>query len=257
MKSIIETIPEGNIVLFEEIDTCAFLNKRDCIDKEKVKKMYDEYQSLKDAEEKRRKTHTDNAKRNGLTNFIDQPDEAEYTDDDDEDEDENENEDEKNAKTKTKDIKSNIITNEENKIKEILENGGKETKGFDMNLDRDITIYGSYVKKEMAHILEILDGYNYLYNTIVIMYTNYIDKIDSAVIRPGRIDHKILLSYADIYQVKKLYQLYYKQDIPTDIAKKIVERNVTTSFLINTCIIPCFHDIKKSITLALTQSTEI
>jgi ATP-dependent 26S proteasome regulatory subunit len=80
------------------------------------------------------------------------------------------------------------------------------------------------------------------------------NRIDDAIIRPGRIDHKVELKQANTYQVKKAYQLFYEKEIPDDIAEIIASRNITTSFLINTCIIPCFHDMEESIHLALNES---
>ena len=70
----------------------------------------------------------------------------------------------------------------------------------------------------------------------------------------GRIDHKIKLGHANLYQIKKAYNLFYEQDINDDIAQMIADRKITTSFLINTCIIPCINDMKKSVDLALTEN---
>jgi energy-coupling factor transporter ATP-binding protein EcfA2 len=49
----------------------------------------------------------------------------------------------------------------------------------------------------LSDILNCIDGILELKNTIMIFTTNYIDKLDKALIRPGRIDLKIELSYMD------------------------------------------------------------
>jgi hypothetical protein len=240
LKSIVDTIPPGNIALFEEIDTCSFFSKREHLEKDKLVKMYEAF---------KQKEQTSPAQLNSAN------------DNDNEDDDENEDEDEEdelNSKPfQSKKIKVNIPTHSNDTIKQLLENMDATKKEGSSNTAKPEYMLSSFLKNEIAHILEILDGYNYLYDTIVIMYTNHIDKIDPAVIRPGRIDHKIMLGYADLYQVKKLYKLYYDYEISEDIAKKIVDRNVTTSFLINTCIIPSFRDKDKSIELALTENNDL
>lgn len=68
-----------------------------------------------------------------------------------------------------------------------------------------------YLKLDISTILDILDGYQYLHNCIIILTTNYYDKLDKALIRPGRIDMQIEfteLSYTDIQNIIKLYTSY-------------------------------------------------
>jgi hypothetical protein len=243
LKSIIDTIPEGNIVLFEEIDTCEFFNKREYVDTQKINQMYTKMQK------KKKKSEDD---------FDDDDDDNNDDDDDDDDDDENSENSENNENSENKssnDHKQHKSLKTKNvfatkKMKKIFNGNGT----CDMNMSKNTDIFSSYIKTQMAHILEILDGYNYLHDTIIIMYTNHLDKIDPAIIRPGRIDHKLLLTYADQHQIKKLYYLYYDIEIDNNLAQLIEKRKVTTSFLINTCIIPCFHNMKESIYLALNES---
>ena len=82
----------------------------------------------------------------------------------------------------------------------------------------------------LKDLLEVFDGYNYLKNCIIIMTTNNIEKLDPALIRPGRIDHKIEFTHATSEQISEILALC---DIKTKINKKI-----TTSELINNIIAP-------------------
>ena len=54
--------------------------------------------------------------------------------------------------------------------------------------------------------LEVLDGYNYLNNCIVILTSNHPEIIDPAVTRPGRIDHDIQFSLCNEYQFKNIFK---------------------------------------------------
>ncbi len=45
-------------------------------------------------------------------------------------------------------------------------------------------------KINLSHLLEILDGYCYFKNCVVILTTNHVEKLDPAIIREGRIDMK-------------------------------------------------------------------
>lgn len=67
-------------------------------------------------------------------------------------------------------------------------------------LERTSIIPTDFKKEEyltLSDILNCIDGILELKDTIMIFTTNYVDKLDKALIRPGRIDLKIELSYMD------------------------------------------------------------
>lgn len=246
LKSIIDTIPEGNIILFEEIDTCAFFNKREHVDEKKVTAMYSKMKKTK----KKTSDSDSETSDEGSSNESDESDSETSNKSDESDTEEKSKKDKKKEKNSKLKMKGKNFFNKK-KIGKMINGENK----LDMNMSKDTDVFSTYVKTQMAHILEILDGYNYLHDTITIMYTNHLDKIDSAIVRPGRVDHKIMLTYADYYQIKKLYRLYYDEEIDDKYAKIIEKRRVTTSFLINTCIVPCFKDMNESINLAINEPT--
>lgn len=118
----------------------------------------------------------------------------------------------------------------------------------DSNTDKELmTILADkydkeYNKKIIGTMLKILDGYKYLAGCIVIMTTNDIESIDNAVLRPGRIDHIIELTYADKYQIQQIQQIfkYYYNGYKLDdaIIQKMVVDKLTTSYIINTLVMP-------------------
>jgi len=63
--------------------------------------------------------------------------------------------------------------------------------------------------ENLSILLNILDGINSNNGTIYILTTNYIDKIDKALIRPGRIDIHIEMNNFNWEQIKEMYTLFY------------------------------------------------
>ncbi|MGD9973323.1 MAG: AAA family ATPase [Desulfatirhabdiaceae bacterium] len=65
--------------------------------------------------------------------------------------------------------------------------------------------------EKMSGLLNILDGVTSPNgNVIYILTTNYIDRIDKAIIRPGRVDIRIEMKYFDMVDLKSMYQIYYE-----------------------------------------------
>lgn len=88
-------------------------------------------------------------------------------------------------------------------------------------------------------LLQILDGYLYLKDCIVFITTNKKNILDSALIRPGRVDYEIEFKLADEYQFSKAFEFYIGKDYRTFYPDFIFPENkFSTSCLINTIIIP-------------------
>lgn len=95
----------------------------------------------------------------------------------------------------------------------------------------------------LSDILEVLDGYCYFNECMVFMTTNHIDKLDSALIRPGRMDHKIEFENANKEQIIQIIKYFYNKDI----SKKTLTHmtmSISVSELINTIIIPHLDDYR-------------
>lgn len=82
-------------------------------------------------------------------------------------------------------------------------------------------------------MLNTLDGLGRKDNLVIFLTTNYRNKLDKALIRPGRVDKEIHFSYATINQIEQIY----KKIIPKQInildtfIKKISHLNLTTAIL--------------------------
>ncbi|KAJ0404679.1 hypothetical protein ATCC90586_002743 [Pythium insidiosum] len=75
-------------------------------------------------------------------------------------------------------------------------------------------------KLDLAGLLNVLDGVIDCPGRIIIMTTNHPEKLDPALIRPGRVNKKLLLSYMDWRQVHQMIE-YYSM---TTLTSKQVER---------------------------------
>jgi mitochondrial chaperone BCS1 len=57
---------------------------------------------------------------------------------------------------------------------------------------------------------------------ILFMTTNYVDKLDSALIRPGRVDTRQYIGYASESQVERMFRRFYRNASDAE-AKRFVK----------------------------------
>ena len=71
------------------------------------------------------------------------------------------------------------------------------------------------------------------------MTSNHPKVIDPAIIRPGRVDHEIMFELCDEYQFANIFKYFVGQDYKFVNENFIFpEKKYSTSFLINTIILP-------------------
>jgi chaperone BCS1 len=78
-----------------------------------------------------------------------------------------------------------------------------------------------------------LDGLDENQGRILIITSNYYDKIDKALIRPGRIDLHVEMKNASINTIKEMYAHYYDSKIPAKYLSKIRDEIVSPAELVN------------------------
>ncbi len=94
-------------------------------------------------------------------------------------------------------------------------------------------------KLSLSFLLNILDGTMAPEDTIFVMTTNHVKKLDRALIRPGRIDINIELKKCNKYQLRQIYQdLYGKK-----LSAKIVDRFREYEYITADVILHLFHNI--------------
>lgn len=68
-------------------------------------------------------------------------------------------------------------------------------------------------------LLNCLDGVASTEARIVFMTTNYIDRLDPALIRPGRVDFKAFIGHCEHYQIEEMFQRFFNSE--DDVKNKV------------------------------------
>lgn len=87
-------------------------------------------------------------------------------------------------------------------------------------------------KLTLSHLLNMLDGVLTKDDSIVLMTTNHYEKLDSALIRHGRMDLKIQLTECDDYQYKTIFSHIIGRDINKEALDKLMNEKITPAAFI-------------------------
>ncbi len=85
-------------------------------------------------------------------------------------------------------------------------------------------------KVTFSGLLNAIDGVISNMGQIIFMTTNHKDKLDSALVRPGRVDCDVLLDYADETQINQMYKYLLPQKSIEDLhqfKKQLPTRNIS------------------------------
>lgn len=74
----------------------------------------------------------------------------------------------------------------------------------------------------LSGLLNVLDGFHAPSGVLFVMTTNHIEKLDQALLRPGRIDYKLYLGKASDFQKVELYRRFFPAASEAD-AREFVE----------------------------------
>jgi hypothetical protein len=85
----------------------------------------------------------------------------------------------------------------------------------------------------LSCILNLIDGIIEHPGRIIIMTSNHYEKLDPALVRPGRIDIEIEMKNASAETINEYYKYNYKTDIPKNALKKIKDYAISPCQLIN------------------------
>jgi chaperone BCS1 len=90
---------------------------------------------------------------------------------------------------------------------------------------------GSKSKISLAGLLNIIDGAASSEGRVLIMTTNYPEKLDSALIRPGRVDLQIKFTLATNTQIQEIFRRMYssESDLAIQASKKSGDTKAKTS----------------------------
>jgi len=88
-------------------------------------------------------------------------------------------------------------------------------------------------KITLSFILNVIDGIRETPGRIMIITSNHYDKIDKALVRPGRIDMTLEMKNASITVIEQVIQHYYGVEIPRRVRSKLRDDVVSPAMLIN------------------------
>jgi SpoVK/Ycf46/Vps4 family AAA+-type ATPase len=113
-------------------------------------------------------------------------------------------------------------------IQQLIENNNNEKSEF-INLCKEqeedpITL---------DDILNLWDGIKETPGRILGISSNHYDKLDPALIRPGRIDITLCLDNCTRSMIRQMYKQYYKSDIDEKILAKIKDKHYSPAEIIN------------------------
>lgn len=81
-------------------------------------------------------------------------------------------------------------------------------------------------------ILNILDGIARKHKLIIFMTTNHKDRLDPALIRPGRIDYNIHFNYSTKNQIEQIMNYYFNDTkLTQEFISKLKNKKITTCIL--------------------------
>ena len=90
----------------------------------------------------------------------------------------------------------------------------KSSTAFDKNCQNPTQPYLN--KLTLATLLEVLDGVMEMDGRMLIITTNYPEKLDKALIRPGRIDMKVHFGPMTSKNILEMFEHYFKIDVPSE-----------------------------------------
>ncbi|EEB11853.1 mitochondrial chaperone BCS1, putative [Pediculus humanus corporis] len=87
--------------------------------------------------------------------------------------------------------------------------------------------YEGLSRVTFSGLLNCLDGVASAEARVLFMTTNYIERLDPALIRPGRVDVKEFVGYCSPYQVEQMFLRFYPQfaDDSKEFTKKVMSHN--------------------------------
>jgi hypothetical protein len=88
-------------------------------------------------------------------------------------------------------------------------------------------------KITLSYLLNIIDGIRETPGRILIITSNHYNKLDNALVRPGRIDIKLEMKNASINTISQMYCHYYNEVLDTEFIEKLVDNKISPATITN------------------------
>lgn len=79
--------------------------------------------------------------------------------------------------------------------------------------------YEGLTRLTLSGLLNCLDGVASTEGRILFMTTNYVERLDPALIRPGRVDVKEYVGHCSKYQIEKMFEKFYQNESKSNVEK--------------------------------------
>ena len=84
----------------------------------------------------------------------------------------------------------------------------------------------------LSFVLNVIDGIRETPGRVLIITSNFYNKLDKALTRPGRIDISLEMKNASIAVIEEMYDYYYNESIPESVRKSLKD-NIISPAVIN------------------------
>ena len=123
--------------------------------------------------------------------------------------------------------KNTIIQNKLlNKIAKKIDDDHDETMVLNFDKDKNDKI-------TLSFILNIIDGLRETPGRILIITSNNYNSLDTALVRPGRIDLTLEMKNASVDVIKEMYNHYYGGIIPDEVIEKLSDYKLSHAKIVN------------------------
>jgi hypothetical protein len=138
------------------------------------------------------------------------------------------------------------------------DSGGKSKDSKGPKGDKYRTAMSAYTNTTLGTLLELLDGYDCLDGCYIIIATNHPEKLDPAVIRPGRMDRQFTIGTCSHRVLTEILLFFYPscKTLITKRDKQVIaayNQRFVTATIINSFIMPDFMDNAQSYERALQR----
>jgi chaperone BCS1 len=130
-------------------------------------------------------------------------------------------------------LKPDIDKSDNMSTKDIVDAVVKGIKQDEIDFIEKSTTKKEDDKLTLSFVLNLIDGIRETPGRIMILTSNYYNKLDKALVRPGRIDITLELKNASRKTICDIYKHYYQEDIPQNILIRLKDNVLSPAELVN------------------------
>jgi len=87
----------------------------------------------------------------------------------------------------------------------------------------------------LSHILNLIDGLLECHGRILVITTNHPEKLDSALIRPGRVDMRVNFDVCSREDTVNIVEMFFEKKVPTEVKESLYHKKHTAAEVYQIC----------------------